>query len=135
MTRDTRCEARTQGASICRHIGATEGAASRRVAPVRRPGSFSGQAPNRPEAVASTQRAMRSLVVGVLLALALFTGAASAGRLQVSTVTVGAGPAVVAADPTRNLVFVTSVRSNTIGVLDGSTRAVLATIDRPPGGR
>ena len=45
MTRDTWCEARTQGASICGHIDATEDAASRRVAPVRRPGSFPGQAP------------------------------------------------------------------------------------------
>jgi 3-oxoacyl-[acyl-carrier protein] reductase len=46
MTRGTRREARTQGASICRHIGATEDAASRRVTPVRRPGPFPGQAPN-----------------------------------------------------------------------------------------
>src|SRR5215210_5970019 len=45
MTRGTWCEARTQGATICRHIGATEDAASRRVAPVRRPGPLFGQAP------------------------------------------------------------------------------------------
>src|ERR671919_1216374 len=44
MTRGTSCEARTQGASICRHIGATEDAASRGVTPVRRPGLLSGQA-------------------------------------------------------------------------------------------
>src|SRR5262245_2577971 len=45
MTRGTGREARAQGASICGHIGATEDAASRRVTPVRRHGSFSGQAP------------------------------------------------------------------------------------------
>jgi hypothetical protein len=33
---------------MCRHMGATEDAASRRVTPVRRPGLLSGQAP-RPE--------------------------------------------------------------------------------------
>ena len=41
MTRGTGREARTQGAPICRHIGATEDAASRRVPPVKRPGSLS----------------------------------------------------------------------------------------------
>src|SRR2546425_2509638 len=44
MTRGTRREARTQDAPICRHIGASEDAASRRVTPVRRPGLLSGQA-------------------------------------------------------------------------------------------
>lgn len=44
MTHDRWCEARTQGAPICRHIGATEDAASRRLAPVRRPGLLSEQA-------------------------------------------------------------------------------------------
>ena len=46
MTGGTGCEARTQRAPICRHIGATEDAASQRVTPVRRPGSLSGQAPS-----------------------------------------------------------------------------------------
>lgn len=78
---------------------------------------------------------MRSLVVVCLLALALFTGAARAERSQVTTVTVGVGPTAIAADSTRNLIFVTSSRSNTVGVLNGSTRAVLATITRPPGGQ
>src|SRR5918996_5850975 len=45
MTRDTWCEARTQGGPICRHIEPSEDAASRRVAPVRRPGSSPGRAP------------------------------------------------------------------------------------------
>ena len=49
MTRETWCEARTQGAPLCRHIGATEDAASRCGAPVRRPGSLCGQAPKPPE--------------------------------------------------------------------------------------
>ncbi len=44
MTRGTGREARKQGAPISRHTGATEDAASRRVTPVRRPGSLSGQA-------------------------------------------------------------------------------------------
>jgi len=77
---------------------------------------------------------MRSLVVVSLVAAALLTGAADAGRSQVSTIAAGVGPSIVAADSARNLVFVTSVRSNTIAVLDGSTRAVTATITRPPGG-
>src|SRR3989442_10440846 len=47
MTRGTRREARTQDAPICRHIGASEDAASRRVTPVRRPGLLSGQALSR----------------------------------------------------------------------------------------
>src|SRR3990170_6264401 len=47
MTRDRWYEARTQGVPICGHIGATEDAASCRLASVRRPGSFSGQAPMR----------------------------------------------------------------------------------------
>ncbi len=78
---------------------------------------------------------MRLYIVVCMLVAALFTGAAEAGRSQVSTIAVGAGPSVVAVDSTRNLVFVTSVRSNTIAVLDGSTRAVVATITRPPGGK
>jgi hypothetical protein len=44
MTRETWCEARTQGAFVGTHIGATEDAAWRRGAPVRHPGSSSGQA-------------------------------------------------------------------------------------------
>src|SRR6266511_2672537 len=55
MTRGTWREARTQGALICRYIGATEDAASRRVTPVRRPGPFPGQAPN-----ARSRRSRRS---------------------------------------------------------------------------
>ncbi len=78
---------------------------------------------------------MRYLVVVLFLAVALFTGAARAGGTQVSTVAVGAGPAAVAVDSTRNLVFVTSQRANTIAVLNGSTKAVVATITRPAGGR
>ena len=39
-------EARTQGAPICRHIGATEDAASRRVAAASGPEGLSGQAPS-----------------------------------------------------------------------------------------
>ncbi len=46
MTRGTGREARTQGTSICGHIGATEDAAWRRVTPVRRPGPSSGHAPH-----------------------------------------------------------------------------------------
>src|SRR2546426_7072958 len=46
MTRGTRREARTQDAPICKQIGASEDAASRRVTPVRRPGLLSGQALN-----------------------------------------------------------------------------------------
>jgi hypothetical protein len=53
MTRGTCREARTQEASICRHIGATEDAASRHVTSVRRPGSFPGQAPRPPLATLS----------------------------------------------------------------------------------
>ncbi len=45
VTRGTGREARTQAPPICRHIGGAEDAASRPVTPVRRPGSFSGQAP------------------------------------------------------------------------------------------
>jgi uncharacterized membrane protein len=45
MTRGTCREARTQGASICSHIGATEDAASWCVTPVRRPDPSPGQAP------------------------------------------------------------------------------------------
>ncbi|MGZ4441361.1 MAG: YncE family protein, partial [Gaiellaceae bacterium] len=78
---------------------------------------------------------MRLILVVCVLAAALFTGAAEAGRSQVTTIVAGAGPSVVAVDSTRNLVFVTSVRSNTISVLDGSTRAVISTITRPPGGK
>jgi YVTN family beta-propeller protein len=78
---------------------------------------------------------MRSVVVVCLLALALFTGVASAARSQVTTVAVGVGPAAIAVDSARNRLFVTSARSNTLSVLDGSTRAVLATITRPPGGQ
>src|SRR5712691_1537500 len=48
MTRGTGREARTQASPICRHIGDAEDAASRPVTPVRRPGSFSGQAPSAP---------------------------------------------------------------------------------------
>ncbi len=78
---------------------------------------------------------MRPYVLACVLVAALFTGAAEAGRSQVSTIAAGAGPSVVAVDATRNLVFVTSVRSNTIAVVDGSTRAVIATFARPPGGK
>jgi hypothetical protein len=42
MTRERWGEARTQGAPICRHIGATEDAASRRLARVRRQGFLLG---------------------------------------------------------------------------------------------
>src|SRR6476620_9875506 len=45
MARGTRREARTQGASICVHIGATEDAASRRVTYASRPEPVSGQTP------------------------------------------------------------------------------------------
>jgi high-affinity iron transporter len=45
MTRDRWHEVRTQGAPIFGYIGPTEDAASCRLAPVRRPGSLSGQAP------------------------------------------------------------------------------------------
>ncbi len=78
---------------------------------------------------------MRLLLVVCLIGAAFFTGVAAAGSSQVSTIAVGAGPSVVAVDSTRNLVFVTSVRSNTIAVLNGSTRGVIATITRPPGGK
>ena len=78
---------------------------------------------------------MRLLLVVCLIAVALFAGVAEAGSSQVTTITAGAGPSVVAVDSTRNLVFVTSVRSNTIAVLNGSTRAVTAMITRPPGGK
>jgi len=78
---------------------------------------------------------MRLLLVVCVLVAALCTGAAAAGRSQVSTIVAGVGPSVVAVDSSRNLVFVTSVRSNTLSVLDGSTRAVIATITRPPGGK
>ena len=78
---------------------------------------------------------MRLLLVACVLAAALLTGVAEAGRSQVTTIVAGAGPSVVAVDSTRNLVFVTSVRSNTISVVDGSTRAVTSTITRPPGGK
>ncbi len=78
---------------------------------------------------------MRALIAVCVLVAALFTGVAQAGRSQVTTIAAGAGPSVVAVDSVRNLVFVTSVRSNTIAVLNGSTRAVVATITRPPGGK
>lgn len=78
---------------------------------------------------------MRRVVLVCLLAVALVTGVARAGRSQVASIVVGVGPAAVAADSVRDRVYVTSARSNTIGVLDGSTRSVLATIARPPGGR
>ena len=78
---------------------------------------------------------MRFLVFLCFLAAGLFTGVAGAGTAQVTTLAVGAGPAAVAVDSTRNLVFIESQRSNTIGVIDGSTRAIVATIARPAGGR
>jgi DNA-binding beta-propeller fold protein YncE len=78
---------------------------------------------------------MRRYIVVCVLVAALCTGVAQAGRSQVTTIAAGAGPSVVAVDPVRNLVFVTGVRSNTIAVLDGSTRAAVATITRPPGGK
>ena len=78
---------------------------------------------------------MRLFSVVCVLVASLFTGVAEAGSSQVTTIAVGAGPSVVAVDSTRNLVFVTNVRSNTIAVLNGSTRAVLATITRPSGGK
>jgi DNA-binding beta-propeller fold protein YncE len=78
---------------------------------------------------------MRLLLAVCLIAVVLFTGVAEAGSSQVTTITAGAGPSVVAVDSTRNLVFVTGVRSNTIAVLNGSTRAVTAMITRPPGGK
>lgn len=78
---------------------------------------------------------LRLPVVVCVLAAFLLTGAAEAGRSQVTSIVAGAGPSVVAVDSTRNLVFVTSVRSNTIAVVDGTTRAVVATITRPPGGK
>ncbi|HVN62143.1 MAG TPA: YncE family protein [Gaiellaceae bacterium] len=79
---------------------------------------------------------MRLLLVVCMLAAALVTGPAdAAGRSQVTTIVAGAGPSVVAVDSSRNLVFVTSVRSNTLSVLDGSTQAVISTITRPPGGK
>jgi Dolichyl-phosphate-mannose-protein mannosyltransferase len=46
MARGTWREARTQGAPICGHIGATEDTASRHVTPARRPGRLPGQAPS-----------------------------------------------------------------------------------------
>ena len=78
MTRDRWCEARTQGAPICGHIGATEDAAARRLAPVRRPGSLSGQAPSggRP---------------GPLLRLTALAGAAAAA-VVVATAALELGP-------------------------------------------
>jgi DNA-binding beta-propeller fold protein YncE len=78
---------------------------------------------------------MRSFAVVCLLVLALLTGAARASRSQVTTVAVGVGPTAIAVDSVRNRLFVTSARSNTLSVLDGSTRAVLSTIARPPGGQ
>ena len=78
---------------------------------------------------------MRSVVLVCMLAVALVTGVARAGRSQVTSIVVGVGPSAVAADSVRNRFYVTSAGSNTIGVLDGSTRAVLATIARPPGGK
>ena len=44
LVRETRRETRTQGAPICRHIGATEDAVSRCVARARRPEPVSGKA-------------------------------------------------------------------------------------------
>ncbi len=78
---------------------------------------------------------MRVLILACFFAVAVFTGVAGAGTAQVTTLAVGVGPTAVAVDSTRNLVFVLSQRSNTIGVIDGSTRATVATITRPPGGR
>ena len=78
---------------------------------------------------------MRSLAAACMLALALLTGVAQAERSQATVITVGVGPTAITADAARNLVFVTSARSNTLGVLNGSTRRVLATITRPPGGQ
>src|SRR6266540_2607333 len=64
MTRGTCREARTQGVSICRHIGATEDAASRRVTPVRRPGSLCGQAPSAPDGALAAYEALNRATIG-----------------------------------------------------------------------
>src|SRR2546428_2810420 len=78
MTRGTRCEARTQDAPICRDIGASEDAASRRVTPVRRPGLLSGQAPGPPRTKEESMRRIRAghaAVAATVLLLALVVGA------------------------------------------------------------
>jgi hypothetical protein len=67
MTGGTGREARTQGAPICRRIGATEDAASRPVTPVRRPGSLSGQALKASQRLAAEDGLVETFVVRVFV--------------------------------------------------------------------
>ena len=93
MTRGTGCEARTQGASICRHIGATEDAASRPVTPVRRPGPLSGQAPS-----ATIEGVMPGWVIWAILAVLLALGElATPGLFFLGPVALAAIPAGIVA--------------------------------------
>ena len=76
MTGETGRRARTQGASICRHIEATEDDAVRRVAPVSRHGPPSWQAPEVAERTAIRPgRLRRRLTIAFLLVAGLSAAA------------------------------------------------------------
>ncbi|TAK33738.1 MAG: YncE family protein [Chloroflexota bacterium] len=76
------------------------------------------------------RRLISCLIVVTVLPLAALLDAGPPTRAQnvVSTITVGASPDGVAVNPTTNLVYVANSGSNSVSVINGTTRAVVATI-------
>jgi YVTN family beta-propeller protein len=76
---------------------------------------------------------IRLILAVAVLALLAFPAAPLAGISEVAAMNIS-NPVAVAADEARNIVYVSSPATNTISVINGATRQVIATIARPAGG-